>query len=76
MNMPDIAEATFQLGDQVIDLSKVVAFEDAHEAAGAPAEDKSLRIQLADGSFRVAHGAEQCEGFTKAMESYLGFNLI
>ena len=74
--MLNTAEATFELEDQVINLNKVVAFEDAHEASGASAEDESLRIHLADGSLRVVHGAKECEGFTRAMETYLGFNLI
>lgn len=65
----------FQLGNRVIDLSKVVAFMEAPKPSDAPARDVSLMVHMVDGSNTVVYGGSDARAFARAMDSYLGVNL-
>lgn len=55
-NTPVNKETAFRSGSTTIELSKVVAFTELPEAAGASTEDTTLTVHMVDGTNKIIRG--------------------
>jgi hypothetical protein len=60
---------TFEAGDTVIDLEKVMAFEDVDTSNGTG--DQALTVYLANGATVAVKGEEKVEEFVHAIDELL-----